>query len=284
MRISEWIQAGFAIILALAAWFSPLPDRRRVAVTLLALIAVVAIALGRLSIFVLSPESASILRDWLPVPLTLIPYWQTGQFFLSPNPKIQSWLLSSDHALFGMAARTGIQVSPSVRLTMEWAYALCYPLVPLGLAVLYFAGLRRYADVFWFNVLAPTYLCYAITPFFPALPPRDLESGPRRSKSRVFNLWILEHGSIHAISFPSAHVASALGVALVLLHYLPVAGVISLVIGFWIGVAAVVGRYHYTLDVVLGALVTLLIYAAWAAHLIPSTFFTAPAMSFAALP
>jgi len=282
MRISEWIQAGFAIILAVAAWLSPIPDRRRSAVTLLALIAVAAIALARLSTLVLSPTSGVILRDWLPVPLTLIPYWQTGQFFLRPNPRIQSWLLDSDHRLFRLAG--AIRVPHFVRLTMEWAYSLCYPLVPLGLAVLYIAGLRRYADIFWFNVLVPTYLCYALTPFFPALPPRDLESGPRRSKSRVFNLWILKYGSIHAISFPSAHVASALAIALVLQHYLPVAGYISLFIAFWIGVAAVVGRYHYTLDVLLGALLALLVYAAWIAHLIPSTFFTAPAMNFAALP
>jgi membrane-associated phospholipid phosphatase len=282
MRISEVIQAGFAILLALAAWVFPLPDRRRSAVTLLALIAVATIALGRLAAFVLGPTTESILRDWLPAPLTLIPYWQTGQFFLRPNAKIQTWLLESDRRLFRLAG--GIRVSAFLRLTMEWAYALCYPLVPLGLAVLYIAGLRRYADIFWFNVLVPTYLCYAITPFFPALPPRDLESGPRRSKSRVFNLWILEHGSIHAISFPSAHVASALAIALVLLRYLPIAGVVSLVIAFWIALAAVIGRYHYALDVVLGALVALLVYAAWQAHLIPSTLFTAPAIHFAAMP
>lgn len=282
MRISEVIQAGFAIILAIAAWLAPIPDRRRTAVTLLALFAVGTIALGRLAAFVLGPTTESILRDWLPVPLTLIPYWQTGQFFNGPNLRLQGWLLESDRWLFRFAGST--RIPHFLRLTMEWAYSLCYPLLPLGLAVLYFAGLRRYADVFWFNVLVPTYICYAITPFFPALPPRDLESGPRRSKSRVFNLWILQHGSIHAISFPSAHVASALAIALVLLRYLPVAGYISLFIAFWIAVAAVIGRYHYALDVVLGAAVTLAIYAAWSAHLIPSTLFTAPAISFAAVP
>lgn len=282
MRTSEWIQAGFAIILAVAAWFAPIPDRRRTAVTLLALFAVVAIALARLAAFVLGPTTESILRDWLPVPLTLVPYWQTGQFFLGPNARLQTWLLDSDRRIFRIA---GDSRTPTwIRLSIEWAYALCYPLVPLGLAVLYFAGLRAYADVFWFNVLVPTYICYALTPFFPALPPRDLESGPRRSKSRVFNLWILQHGSIHAISFPSAHVASALAVALVLRHYLPIAGYIAIFISFWIAVAAVVGRYHYALDVVLGALIAIITYAAWHYHLIPNTLFTAPAISFVAAP
>jgi membrane-associated phospholipid phosphatase len=282
MRIAESIQAGFAIILAVAAWFTPLPDRRRSAVTVLALVAVVAIALARLAAFVLGPTTESILRDWLPVPLTLIPYWQTGQFFTRPNTRLQAWLLSSDRRIFRLA---GTSRTPAwIRLSIEWAYALCYPLVPLGLAVLYFAGLRRYADVFWFNVLVPTYICYALTPFFPALPPRDLESGPRRSKSRVFNLWILQYGSIHAISFPSAHVASALAIALVLRHYLPIAGYIGIFVAFWISVAAVVGRYHYALDVVLGALVAIITYAAWHYHLIPSTLFTAPAVILVAHP
>jgi len=282
MRTAEVIQAGFAIILAIAAWLTPLPDRRRSAVTLLALFAVVLIALARLAAFVLNPTTESILRDWLPVPLTLIPYWQTGQFFLGPNAHLQAWLLASDRRIFRLAGRS--RTPAWIRLSIEWAYALCYPLVPLGLVVLYVAGLRRYADTFWFVVLIPTYICYALTPFFPALPPRDLESGPRRSKSRVFNLWILQYGSIHAISFPSAHVASALAVALVLRHYLPIAGYIAIFVAFWIAVAAVVGRYHYALDVVLGAVVAIITYAAWHYHLIPSTLFTAPAVILVAHP
>jgi membrane-associated phospholipid phosphatase len=168
---------------------------------------------------------------------------------------------------------------------MEWAYMLCYPLVPLGLGTLYIAGLRQHADRFWFFVLVPTYICYAITPFVPALPPRSIgkeRTAPAPNKSRVFNLWLLKHGSIQAISFPSAHVASALAVSLVLLHFVPVAGAIFLVVSFWIAVAAVAGGYHYAIDVVLGALTTLLVFAAWAAHLIPSTLFTAPAITFVA--
>ncbi|KAA6462915.1 phosphatase PAP2 family protein [Acidobacteria bacterium AB60] len=282
MRLAEIIQAGFAVILALAAWLFPISDRRRTAVTLLALIAVAAIALVRVAAFVLDPTTESILRDWLPAPLTLIPYWQTGQFFTAPNTRFQAWLLASDRRIFRLAGQS--RTPTWIRLSIEWAYALCYPLVPLGLAVLYSAGLQRYADTFWFVVLVPTYVCYALTPFFPALPPRDLESGPRRSKSRLLNLWILQHGSIHAISFPSAHVASALAVALVLRHYLPVAGYIGIFIAFWIAVAAVVGRYHYALDVILGAALAILVYAAWHYHLIPSTLFTAPAVTLVAHP
>jgi membrane-associated phospholipid phosphatase len=281
MRTSEWIQAGFAVILAVAAWVSPLSARRRSATTWLAAFVIFVIMLARLSEFFLPPVQASILRDWLPVPLTLVPYWQTGQFFNGPNEKIQAWLVKSDRWLLNFLSRPGLTPGRFARVSMEWAYMLCYPLVPLGLATLYAAGLRQHASAYWFFVLVPTYFCYAITPFFPALPPRsvgtDHVSTPS-NKSRIFNLWILKLGSIQAISFPSGHVAASLAIALVLLQYLPVTGTIFLVITFWIAVAAVVGRYHYTIDVLLGALVTLVAYVAWRAHLIPSTLISAPAI------
>jgi len=266
MRASEWIQAGFAAVLAIVAWVRPFSSRRRSAITWLAAFAIVTIALARLSEHLLSHDQASILRDWLPVPLMLVPYWQTGQFFVKPDEKIQLWLLNSDRWLFNLLSRSGWTVSPFARLSMEWAYSLCYPLVPLGLATLYAVGLRRHADTFWFLVLVPTYISYATTPFVPALPPRSLGAERKPSsttKSRVFNLWILKYGSIQAISFPSAHVASSLGVALVLLQYLPLAGWIFLAIAIWIAIAAVVGRYHYAIDVVLGGFVTLAVFVAW---------------------
>src|SRR5580704_11397972 len=104
----------------------------------------------------------------------------------------------------------------------------------------------------------------------------------RATKSRRFNLFISNHVGIHAISFPSAHVAASLGASIALLQYVPLAGAIFLAITFRIAVAAVVERYHYTIDVVLGALVALAVYLAWRAELTPSTLFTAPAISLAA--
>jgi len=269
MRTYEGILAGFPAILAIAAWICPLANRRRWIISGLAAFAIVAVALARSSAYLLSPVHSSMLRDWTPVALMIIPYWQTGRFFVGPNEKIQSWLLKSDRWLLDRASRAGSLFGPFARLSMEWAYALCYPLVPLGLATLCAAGLRRHADTFWLLVLVPTYICYAITPFVPALPPRSLDSArnhPSSTKSRGFNLWILRHGSIQAVSFPSAHVASSLAVALVLVHYLPLTGSIFLAIALWIAIGAVVGRYHYAIDVVLGAAVTLAVFLAWHAR------------------
>jgi PAP2 superfamily len=284
MRTSEWIQAGFAVILVLAAWIRPLATSRRAVIAMLGALAVAVVLMGRLSVNVLAPRQASILRDWLPVALMLVPYWQTGQFFTGPNPRIQSWLVESDRYLAKLLHPGVLAFGRYTRLSMEWAYMLCYPLPLAGLAVLYAAGMRRYATTYWPIVLMPTYLCYALTPLVPALPPRDIPGKPgaagARTRSRVFNLWILKHASIAAISFPSAHVACALAISFVLLHYVPVAGAIFLAIAVWIGVAAIVGEYHYAIDVWLGAAVALIVLAAWGAHLIPSSLLTLPAIAF----
>jgi membrane-associated phospholipid phosphatase len=288
MRTSEWIQAGFAIILALAAWIRPLTTRRRVVVAILAAVAVLIVLLGRFSVYVLAPRQASVLRDWLPIALMLVPYWQTGQFFNGPNPKIQSWLVESDRRLAKLLHREALTFGHYTRLSMEWAYSLCYGLPLAGLAVLYAAGMRRYTLTYWPIVLVPTNLCYALTPLVPALPPRDISgkasAAGARTKSRVFNLWLQQYASIHAISFPSAHVACALAISFVLLHYVPIVGVVFLFIAIWIGVAAIVGGYHYAIDVWLGAAVALIVLAAWGAHLIPSSLLTPAPMAFTTAP
>ena len=285
MRTSEWIQILSALVFAVAAWMTgltshPLPLRRRWIVTWLAAAAVALVALGRLCGLFLSPDHEAILRDCLTVALFLVPYWQTGQFFLGPNVRIQERLLAFDRWLLpGIAAKSGTERT-FIGFVLEVAYVFCFPLVPLGLIAVYAAGLRAEIGSFWFVVMISTYICYAVTPFVPALPPRSLvgegavasssaeatkpsQTNPSRTnQGRRFNRWLLQHGSIHAISFPSAHVASAFAIALVLLRYAPLIGVVFLVVAILISLGAVVGRYHYVLDVLLGAATALAVFFA----------------------
>jgi membrane-associated phospholipid phosphatase len=271
MRSSEWIQIGFAILLAAAAWIQsfsahPLPVRRRWNITLLALVPLMAVELARATASFLSPFYVSALRDFLTVALFLVPYWQTGQFFQGPDHRIEERLLAFDRRLMPRTAGTSGTSRTGLGLALEVAYLFCYPLVPLGLVALYAAGQRSHVAGFWLVVLIATYLCYAITPFVPAYPPRDLAGSQpppaQTGKARIFNRWILKHGSIHAISFPSAHVASSFAVALALLHYAPWLGLVFLFIAVWISLGAVVGRYHYALDVLLGAVTALAVFLA----------------------
>jgi membrane-associated phospholipid phosphatase len=210
-----------------------------------------------------------VLLDLLTVALFLIPYWQTGQFFLAPNPRAQDRLLAFDRWLLPRLSRKSGTDANSIGLLLEMAYLSCYPLVPLGLAAMYLAGLRSHIDGFWCVLLVSTYLCYAITPVVPAFPPRALlldqplgQAAGNTGRGRLLNRWILQHGSIHAISFPSAHVASAFAIALVLLHDAPWLGLVFLVIAILISLGAVVGRYHYALDVMAGAVTALIVFLA----------------------
>jgi membrane-associated phospholipid phosphatase len=275
MQTSEWIQIVFASVLAVGAWITgltshPLPLRRRWNVTCLAAIAILVVTLGRFCGAFLAPDHVPILRDCLTLALFLVPYWQTGEFFLQPNLRMQDRLLAFDRWLLpGIAAKSGTERTAGGFL-LELAYLFCYPLVPLGLLAMYMAGLREKVGSFWFVVLVSTYICYAVTPFVPALPPRSLindqdETYARAkgtNKGRIFNRWILKHGSIHAISFPSAHVASAFAIALVLLRYAPLIGMVFLVVAVLISLGAVVGRYHYALDVLLGGATALAVFLA----------------------
>jgi membrane-associated phospholipid phosphatase len=130
-------------------------------------------------------------------------------------------------------------------------------MVPFGLGALYLLKLGSYADTYWTAVLIPTYSCYATAAFLKAMPPRyagrDLPSpGPIRR----FNLWILRNVSIHANTFPSGHATAACAIALVLPPFSATAGLIFAMLAVGICIGAVTGRYHYTVDVVLGALLS----------------------------
>jgi membrane-associated phospholipid phosphatase len=272
MRTSEWIQVGFSVILAAAASIQgffprPLPLRRRWNIILLALVPLAAVTAARATALFLPPQHVSILRDWLTVALFLVPYWQTGQFFQGPNHQIEKRLLAFDRWLVPQVANTSGTDRSLLGVVLEIAYLFCYPLVPLGLLALYVTNRRGHVAEFWLVVLVSTYLCYAMTPFVPAFPPRDLAGAahPRAQtgKARIFNRWILKHGSIHAISFPSAHVASAFSVALMLLRASPTVGLVFLVIAIWISLGAVIGRYHYALDVLLGGATALIVFLAY---------------------
>src|SRR5215469_564092 len=98
LRAAEWIQVVFVSILALAAGLRPLERARRVRVTVLALVAIAAIAAAWFSSHWVPPLTSSIIRDWLPAALLLVPYWQAGQFFAEADPATQQRLANFDRA------------------------------------------------------------------------------------------------------------------------------------------------------------------------------------------
>jgi membrane-associated phospholipid phosphatase len=245
MRLYEWISLVFYAAFGALAWTRTLPARRR------AIVAGIAVAgIGGL----LSMRSTGI-RDWLPVAFIPLAYWQTGQFVLPLNQSFQSMLESFDRKYL----RPGL---PPLSWLLELAYLFCYPLVPLGLVVLYFSGMGRFAEEFWNVVLPPAYACYATFPFVQTLPPRAIERDvpwqPRQTSLRRLNLFVLRHLSIQANTFPSGHVAASLALSFELLSHNFAAGLIFLVLSICVAAGAFFGRYHYGIDVLLGALLAVI--------------------------
>lgn len=264
---AAWIQLIFVSLLTAAAWFRPLPRPRQFMVSKLALIAISAIVLVQLSVHWLNPAAFSILRDWLPTVLLLVPYWQIGCFFTKSDPQMEGRLAAFDRAFFRSLGIHPSRVSISLAegIYLELAYVMVYLLIPLGLVALYLAGLQRLVNYYWIVVLLSTYACLAITPFVQAMPPRSLSDYEKfrmpPSRVEMLNHWILRRASIQAITFPSAHVSSSMAAALVLLRLDPWVGVIFLVIALSIAFATVVGGYHYAADVLLAVLAAILVFA-----------------------
>jgi membrane-associated phospholipid phosphatase len=266
MRIAEWIQIAFFSILVLAAWRCPLARRQRLRVTAFAALAIGAILAARFMFHFVPLRFSSVVRDWLPAALLLVPYWQVGEFFAGPNQSMQARLAAFDVSVFRAVhiQPAKASIGPLPALYLELAYLMVYPLIPLGVATLYIAGMRQNSDYYWVVVLLSTYSCFAVTPFVPALPPRVLtgydmfEIPPNRI--RALNRWVLRRASIQAITFPSAHVAASTATALVLLRLEPRVGLIFLWVALSIAVATVVGGYHYAADVLFALLIAFLVF------------------------
>jgi hypothetical protein len=264
LRIADWINLlAFSWFISLAWLRNDLDRKRRSKITAigiggLAITIVTVSILGRL----VSPLAASVTRDWTPYLLLLMFYWQAGQFVTHADKQWEDRLERFDSKILARAFDwcTRRPIGEWILSYLELAYLLCYVSLPAGLAAIYLLRERRQADVFWAIVLTATYPCYALLPYLQTRPPRMLVEKWRNplppSRIRDFNLWILRHASIHANTFPSAHVASTTACALALLSFAPTwLGLIFLWIALSIAIGAVTGRYHYAADAIVGSLV-----------------------------
>jgi hypothetical protein len=255
---------GFLFLLIIT-WLRPLPQRRRIQASAIGIAGGALIISLRWAAAYFPTFLPSVAADWLPALLMILVYWQAGLLFRKPNEKFQTYLNKLDCAIFGMASCCGLGARLPERLSacLELAYLLCYPLVPLGVGVLYMTNARHCIAAYWAAVLPSAYFCYITTIFFETLPPRALSSEPAiytsSGRIRAMNLWIVRRASIQVNTFPSAHVAAAMAAALALIRFVPVAGFCFLILSIGIAAGAVMGRYHYILDVVLGTMIAFIV-------------------------
>ena len=255
MRVSEWIICGFFAYLIVLARMFPLSGRRRARVLLVGLVCGGLVAmLSQLRLQL----PMRVARDWVPTLYLLQGYWLCGLFFERPMRAVEDRLLRLDQRLFAVTRLASlVQRAPRVLLELlELAYLCAYPFVPATLGLLYASGQRPEADRFWIAVLVASFGCYGLLPWLQTRPPRSVESaGPidqRPLALRRVNLRVLDRTSIQVNTLPSGHAATALAAALVVGEMLPDLRPVLVTVALVIALATVVGRYHYTLDTVLG--------------------------------
>jgi hypothetical protein len=264
MRKAEWVTLTAFSFFIIASWLRPLTNQRRIVIAAIGAIGLLLIGAIQFADQFLPQVAGAVIRDWLPAVLMPMVYWQSGWFTSRVNVSFQQRLQQLDRKL--LSGWLGILAKPSYRwivVFLELAYLSCYVLVPMGLAVLYLAGLQRHADDYWSVALLSTYPCYAFTAFVPTNPPRTFEvksEDTATGQVRRFNMWIVRWFSIQLNTFPSAHVTATLGSSLALFYFVPTIGLAFVLISIGIAMGAVFGRYHYAADVVVAAVLTLAVF------------------------
>ena len=261
LRASEWITVAYFAYLAGAAALVPGIDRRqrrRVIGTVTAVvIAVLAVAAFG--------TPALVWRDWMPLVYILLGYRLPALLVISTNEALERRLLTLDRRWLGTedVATIGERAPRPLIELLELAYLFCYPMVPLGFACLYVAGLHEESDRFWTAVLLAVFGCYGLLPWLPTRPPRAIEGAPPRSSGLVrrLNLRVLGVASVQLNTFPSGHVAASLATALAVCAQLPSAGLPLGLLALAIAIGSVVGRYHYAADALAGAAFALIGFA-----------------------
>jgi membrane-associated phospholipid phosphatase len=196
-------------------------------------------------------------RAWLAHVYLMLGYWIPAAFAPRvPNERFERWLARADRWCQVRAWHL-----PGARGLLEFAYLLCYPLVPAAFAIVYAFGEVDDVVSFWVAVLGAGYACYITLPWTTARPPRltDVESSVLPHAVARVNAAVLGRVSHQLVTFPSGHVAVSVAAALAVYRVWPEAGMAFGAVALLIAVAAVAGRYHYAVDVLLGLLVGALV-------------------------
>jgi membrane-associated phospholipid phosphatase len=252
LRTSEWITiAYFAYLLAAAVVRRNRPRSRRRVAGVAAAVVIAVVAITRFG------TPATPLRDWIPLAYVLAGYWLPASFVTSTNQRFERTLLMWDQRRFGIRdANATHELAPRAWVELlELAYLFCYPMIPVGFACLYAAGLHDETDRFWTAVLLAVFGCYGVLPWLPTRPPRAIVGEPTRSPRviRRLNLRVLGVASIQLNTFPSGHAAASVATALAVGVRLPFAGLALGLLALGIAIGSVVGRYHYAADALAGA-------------------------------
>ena len=202
-----------------------------------------------------------LVREWLPLGLTVLAYREMGWLALPQHGHALEarWVVWDRAILYGGVKGAIEAFGPVLPSALEIAYSLVYALAPFSVAVLYLYRRRDRVDQFLFIFVLGTLLCYAQYPWWPSEPPRVVffgqDSPMYDTLFRRFNWWMLGNYGIHTSVFPSGHVAAAFSTAFGMRQALPERKWVSRLLftmALLIAVATVYGRYHYVADAAAG--------------------------------
>jgi hypothetical protein len=217
-------------------------------------------AAGLAVVLVSGAAPVRVLQEWIwPPLLLLIAYWSSGLLFVAPQPRQERALRWLDDRLGvrDLATRTPRGLAE----VFEAAYAGVYLLIPLALLLHLTYASAPDPDTFWSIVLTTDLLCFGVLPWVQTRPPRALESGePWSSSIRTFNLRVLGATSIQVNTFPSGHAAEGLVAALLVLDAPAAVVALMLMAGLSVSAGAVLGRYHYLADALVGWVVAVAVF------------------------
>jgi hypothetical protein len=246
MRAFEWLVLVYAAVFGLRGAARPRAARSAPAVGL-SLLTAACVALvhgmrGPLPLIV--PGLYLIAGYWLPALVV-------GKRADAGAPRFESWLSQTDTWLRPRLPR----VPASLVALTETAYLLCYPIVPLSLAIVWWIDGADAVPRFWTTVLVAGFACYASLPWLLSRPPG--RSGLQTLTLRTVNRSVLATVSHQWTTFPSGHVAVAWAAAFAVARASVAAGAVFAVVALGVTVGAAAGRYHYVIDVLLGMIVAL---------------------------
>jgi membrane-associated phospholipid phosphatase len=256
VRSSEWIAFCYFLYLGVVSWLRPLPHARRLRVT--------GVSLALAAVIHLLSAAPLFLRDWAPLLYVSVAYFWTGRLFVEPSEKLESWLMSWDHRLLGDPTRRFAHWPGWFVAYLDIVYMFCFLLLPGGLAALAATGHWMQANHYWTMVLAAEFGAFAPLSVFQTRPPWALEAPPVLADTRVRRLAasMVRHVTIGVNTFPSGHVAGSLAAALAVLGSMPLTGGVLLVLAASISLACIVGRFHFVVDVIAGAMLAAGVWAA----------------------
>jgi membrane-associated phospholipid phosphatase len=241
----EGLVIAYLAFFALVAPFTRVERRRRTRTA-------IAAASAAFAVFIASRVLPIEARLWLPFLYIVLGYWIPVPLVPSDGEgAFERWLRRTDAAV-----RRGAAIPRWLASAAELGYLACFPIVPAAFAVAWRAGSPVDVVRFWMAILVAGLICYGTLPWLVSRPPRLIErDAADREPTRVTraNVAVLGRVSHHMNTFPSGHVAVSVAAAISVGRIWPAAGVVLGVIAAAVAFGAVVGRYHFVVDVMLGA-------------------------------